>query len=159
MRTLHLMFVAAPVLVTLVVGGCDSSTKTNNNNDAGTNDAGTNDAGTNDAGTISCTDMTGSATPTVGILTMNGGAYGDTTYAYNPTCVLINKGQSVTFTGDYSLHSLERTTQTVATAVNPLPSTPYSGSSPVTFGPFPDSGDFNFYCPIHSFAGTIRVNP
>ena len=142
MKPLNLMFVAGPVLVALVVGGCGSSTKNNN-----------------DAGPIACTDMTGSASPTVGIVAMGGGTYGQVTYAYSPQCVLINRGQSVTFTGNYSLHNLERTTQTVATAANPLPSAPYSGTSPVTFGPFPDAGDFNFYCPIHGFTGTVRVNP
>jgi plastocyanin len=144
MKPANPMFVVASVLVALALGGCGSSTKSNNNNDAGT--------------VAGCTDMTGSPSPTVGIVMMGGGVYG-VTYAYNPTCVLINRGQSVTFTGNYSLHTIERTTQTVAAAANPLPSTPYSGASPVTFGPFPDPGDFNFYCAIHGFSGTVRVNP
>ena len=138
----HLTF-AAPVLAALALAGCSPSS-TNNNNDSGTPGA--------------CTDMTASATPTVGISTTNGGVYGNT-YAFSPGCVQINPGQSVTFTGNYTLHTLERTTQTVATATNPLPSTAYSGPSPVTFGPFPDSGDFGFVCTIHHFTGTVRVNP
>ena len=143
MKRLNLSF-AGPVLVALALGGCGSS-NSSNNNDSGT------------AGT--CTDMTGSANPTVGITMMSGGAYGGITYAFSPTCVQINRAQSLTFTGNYSLHTIERTTQTVASATNPLPSTPYSGASPVTFGPFPDAGDFNFVCTIHHFTGTVRVNP
>jgi plastocyanin len=138
------MMIVASVLVVLAVGGCGSSSNANNN-----------DAGTNAV----CTDMTSSAHPTVGIATMSGGPYGGVTYAFSPTCIRINRAQSVTFTGNYSLHTIERTTQTVAAAANPLPSTPYSGTSPVTFGPFPDAGDFNFYCTIHGFTGTVRVNP
>jgi plastocyanin len=141
MKPLQLMF-TAPVLLALTLGGCGSSTNNNNN----------------DGGPGACTDMTSSANPTVGIFTTGSGIYGG--YAFNPTCVQINRGQSVTFTGNYALHNLQRTTQTVATAANPLPVTPYSdGSTPKTFGPFPDSGDFNFNCPIHGFAGTVRVNP
>jgi plastocyanin len=132
---------AAPLVATLLLAACGTSTS-NNNPDSG-------------PGPTACTDQTG-GTPRVTIIT-TGGAYGG--YAFSPACVQINKGQSVTFTGDYSLHTVERTTQTVAAAANPLPSTPYSGASPVTFGPFPDSGDFNFYCSIHGFSGTVRVNP
>ena len=139
------LMIGASVLVVLAVGGCGSSSNNNNNSDAGTNTV--------------CTDMTNSANPTVGITTMSGGPYGGVSYAFSPTCIRINRAQSVTFTGNYSLHTIERTTQTVATAANPLPSTPYSGTSPVTFGPFRDAGDFNFYCTIHGFSGTVRVNP
>jgi plastocyanin len=145
MKPSSLMFVAASALVVLALSSCGSSNNNNNNNN-------------NDSGTVNaCTDRTGSASPTVGIVTMGGAIYGG--YAFSPMCVQINRGQSVTFTGNYSLHTIERTTQTVATATNPLPSTPYSGPSPVTFGPFPDAGDFNFYCSIHGFTGTVRVNP
>jgi plastocyanin len=143
MNASELMFAAAPVLVAFALASCGSSTS--NNNDAGQNNT--------------CTDMTSSTSPTVGIAKMSGGPYGGYSYAFSPACVRINRGQSVTFTGDYSFHTLEKTTQTVATATNPLPSAPYSGTSPVTFGPFPDAGDFNFTCTIHGFTGTIRVNP
>ena len=132
----------ASVLAALALGGCGNSTGNNGNPDSGTAGA--------------CTDMTASATPTVGIVTTGTGVYGG--YAFSPLCVQINRGQSVTFTGNYSLHTLERTTQTVAGATNPLPATPYSGTSPVVFGPFPDSGDFGFTCTIHHFNGTVRVN-
>jgi len=133
---------AAPVLFALLCGACASSSSNNNNPDSG-------------PGNTACTDQTG-MTPTVTIVT-TGGVYGG--YAFSPSCVQINKGQSVTFTGNYTVHTLERTTQSVAGATNPLPANAYSGVSPVTFGPFPDSGDFNFYCSIHGFAGTVRVNP
>src|SRR5208283_178466 len=143
----HLKFVVpalaalavVPVLAALAFGGCGTSSSNNNPPDSGVS---------------ACTDMTGSATPTVGINTTNGGVYGNT-YSFSPGCVQINPGQSVTFTGNYNLHTLERTTQTVATATNPLPATPYSGPSPVTFGPFPDSGSFGFVCTIHHFTGTV----
>jgi plastocyanin len=142
MKLSHLMLLAPPLVVALTLGSCGTSSNNNNN----------------DAGPGACTDMTGNANPTVGIATTGTGSYGG--YAFTPVCVQINRGQSVTFTGNYSLHNLQRTTQTVATAANPLPATPYSdGSTPKVFGPFPDSGDFNFYCPIHGFAGTVRVNP
>jgi plastocyanin len=145
MKSSNLMHGAVTVLIALALGGCGSSSTNTNPNDAGTDAV--------------CTDMTGSASPTVGISTTGGGPYGGVSYSFSPMCIQINRGQSVTFTGNYSLHTIERTTQTVATATNPLPSTPYSGTSPVTFGPFPDSGDFNFYCSIHGFTGTVRVNP
>ncbi len=142
MRRTNSRFLAAPVLVALLVGACSNSTNPNTNPDSGTNNA--------------CTDLTGVVTPTVTIVS-TGGVYGG--YAFSPTCAQINKGQSVTFTGNYTLHTLERTTQTVAGATNPLPANAYSGASPVMFGPFPDSGDFNFFCTIHGFSGTVRVNP
>lgn len=135
--------IAVAVLVGTTLGACGSST--NNNSDSGTG--------------ATCTDLTGSTTPTVAIVTVSTGPYGGGGYAFSPICVQINRGQSVTFTGNYTLHTLERTTQTVAGATNPLPSTPYSGASPKTFGPFPDAGDFGFVCTIHHFTGTVRVNP
>jgi plastocyanin len=140
---LYNLRIAFAVLGGVVVGACGSSTS--NNSDSGPGGG--------------CTNMAGSTTPTVGIVTMSTGPYGGAGYAFSPTCVQINRGQSVTFTGNYSLHTLERTTQTVAGATNPLPSTPYSGTSPVVFGPFPDAGDFGFVCTIHHFTGTVRVNP
>lgn len=138
----YILRLAIPMLVAVTLSACGSSTY---NSDSGT--------------PVTCTNMAGSATPTVRIATMSSGPYGGSSYAFSPMCVQINRGQSVTFTGDYSLHTLERTTQTVANATNPLPSTPYSGASPVMFGPFPDAGDFNFICTIHQFTGTVRVNP
>ncbi len=141
MKASCLCFSVASLLVVLLLGACSNSSG-NNNPDSG-------------PGNTVCTDQS-AGTPTVTIVSM-GGAYGG--FAFSPGCVEINKGQSVTFTGNYTLHTLERTTQSVAAAANPLPSAPYSGVSPVMFGPFTDSGDFNFYCSVHGFSGTVRVKP
>ncbi len=143
MKPSSLRFRVAPALAALLLAACSSSTGNNNNPDSG-------------PGNNSCTDQTGMQSPTVGIIS-TGGAYGG--YSFSPACVQINKGQSVTFTGNYSLHTLERNGQSVATATNPLPANAYSGTSPVTFGPFPDSGDFGTICTIHGFTGLVRVNP
>lgn len=140
MKPSHLSLAAASVLAFLV-GSC--STSSNNNN--------------NDGGNVgACTDMTGSATPAVTVVG-SGGAY--PSYSFSPACVQINKGQSVTFSANFTLHPIERTTQSVAGAANPLPTTPYSGASPVVYGPFTASGDFGLECTVHLFTGTVRVNP
>jgi plastocyanin len=137
--------------VALVLSACGSTTTSNNNPPLG----------------ASCTDQSASASPLVLMVTTGGmGPYGDTTtYAFNPACVIVAKGQSVTFTGDFTMHTILRSSQTVAAASNPLPAVVYTGPSPATFGPFNDSGDFNYYCTMHGgadgsgMAGIIRVKP
>lgn len=74
---------------------------------------------------------------------------------YLPPCVLISAGQSVTFAGTFNSHPLapgrvEGSTTTPQPG-NPIPATG-SGSTPLEV-PFPDPGDWGYFCDFHFEAG------
>lgn len=79
---------------------------------------------------------------------------------YSPKCILINQGQMVTFSGDFSLHPLRAGTtsnQNAGTAGNPIATTMTGMSASFTFNAV---GTFPFICLNHgamNMVGVVRV--
>ena len=120
-------------------------------NDAGT-DSGGGDAGNDAAGPINgCTtfvDMTADG----GVITGPAGALPS---QYQPNCVHIKTGQSVTWNSDFVSHPLD---PFGGDTPNPIQAT--ASGTTVTFS-FPNAGTFGFHCGIHttSMFGAVQVTP
>ena len=65
---------------------------------------------------------------------------------YEPSCLKVAKGATVTFSGEFGLHPLVRSTMRGTTAGNPIISTPTGASASFTF---PDSGFYAYFCNFH----------
>ena len=85
-------------------------------------------------------------------------------FQYVPRCILINAGQTITFTGAFASHPLVGG-QAIGAFKSPDPSSPIqytsSGTSkPVLFG---SAGTFPFYCDMHGLSyamtGAVFVDP
>jgi plastocyanin len=80
---------------------------------------------------------------------------------YEPSCLQVAKGASVTFLGEFGLHPLVPSTMRGTTSGNPILSTPTGISASFTF---PNSGFYAYFCSFHgtddglSMAGVIWVN-
>jgi plastocyanin len=79
---------------------------------------------------------------------------------YSPKCILIAQGQMVTFSGDFSMHSLRAgttTNQNAGTPGNPITATMSGTSASFTFN---SVGTFPFICLNHGamgMGGVVRV--
>ncbi len=80
-----------------------------------------------------------------------GGAIG---VKYAPACIVIGKGQSVTFTGSFSAHPLQAGTVDDGGA-HPATGSPIQATSTGATATFaiPSAGTFPYYCTIHANAG------
>jgi plastocyanin len=82
-------------------------------------------------------------------------------HAYEPSCLQVAKGATVTFSGEFGLHPLVPSTMRGTTAGNPIISTPTGTSASFTF---PDSGFYAYFCSFHgsddglTMAGVIWAN-
>lgn len=84
-----------------------------------------------------------------------GGTGASSIYTYNPSCMNIAAGQTVTFAGEFISHPLARGTVSDADAGspdNPIPDPPtHDGRSlAVTY---PSAGNFPYYCTQHTAQG------
>jgi plastocyanin len=77
-------------------------------------------------------------------------------FAYSPMCMQIAKGQSVTFSGDFSVHPLEPGVPPGAPSTG-SPNNPIhagSGNSGIAI-PFASAGRYPYYCSQHYAAGMV----
>lgn len=81
------------------------------------------------------------------------------TSAYNPPCVLIEAGQTVTWDGNFGMHPLEGGLFKGGPPQpgNPIP-TVAAGTTPVEVT-FPDAGAWGFFCTAHQppMSGAVYV--
>jgi plastocyanin len=79
-----------------------------------------------------------------------GGSLG---HVYSPKCILINAGQTATFSGSFDTHPLTpgQYMGTGGSTANPIPATA-SGSADLTVT-FPTAGIYPFYCGVHGGSG------
>jgi plastocyanin len=93
-------------------------------------------------------DKTASATTSV--------AFSDTTLVYDPACIRIKVGSSVSWSGNFVAHPLEGGTINGITKTpdptSPIKLTMGMDAGSVTF-PFPNAGNFPYYCTIHGTIG------
>jgi plastocyanin len=91
--------------------------------------------------------------------------FGGAMFAFDPKCMTIAAGQTVTFTGNFSFHPLSRginpTPEGLAagTPGNPIPTTTSGNTISVSF---PRAGTFPYFCALHlsnGMAGVIVVRP
>ena len=140
-------------------GGQDSGGQDATGNDAATTDSGSDatasDSGTDsggDAGLVNgCTtfvDMTADG----GVIT---GPNGPQPSQYQPNCVHIKTGQSVTWNSKFSNHPLQPSGGTT-----PTPITLTNTGTTVTFS-FPNAGTFGYHCQVHPgmMFGAVEVTP
>jgi plastocyanin len=110
----------------------------------------------NGCDSITALDKTASATTTV--------TFSDL-LVYDPACIRIKAGSSVTWSGNFTLHPLEGGTVSGA-AKSPDPASPIklttvADAGSVTFG-FPAAGNFGYYCTVHwgiGMKGAVFVVP
>lgn len=76
-----------------------------------------------------------------------GGAQGN---KYNPACIRIAQGASVTLLGDFASHPLEGGNAGTPDATSPITSTNTGTTATFTFA---DAGSFPYYCTAHFGAG------
>jgi plastocyanin len=115
------------------------------------------------AGFNGCTDTSfvdGTAAPQIDF----GGVGTSGVFDYQPRCLRIPRGQTVTFAGDFSVHPLSPGTSPeqldAGTAGNPIPRFS-TGTAPLAVK-FPAAGEFPYFCEMHyaaGMAGVIRVKP
>ncbi len=98
--------------------------------------------------------VTGTSATTVSF----GGQASSPLFGYAPKCVRITAGESVTFTGDFSVHPVSPGTSPTATtagsASNPIPLQQTGSSLSVTF---PEAGTYPYFCQVHYAAGMSGV--
>jgi plastocyanin len=143
-------------------GGNDSGTPDSGDGDSGTKDSGKADTGTPDSGPKDSGPMGDAA------FMLNGCGDGDfvdksapndsraITWDFNvsPKCILIAKGQTVTWNGTLTTHPLAPFN---GDANNPIMTT--SSGTTVNFT-FANQGNYGFHCNVHaSMQGVVRVKP
>lgn len=90
-----------------------------------------------------------------------GGTMGSGSTAYDPPCLTIAAGQSVTFAGNFTFHPLrpgESRGLALGSANNPIPPTS-SGDATVDVS-FPTAGTYPYFCQVHAaigMRGVVRV--
>ena len=97
-----------------------------------------------------------------GTTTISFGFFGPPSgFAYDPKCLKIDAGITVTFSGDFRAHPLYPSKTRGALDANPIPGIAAGSSGEVVF---PSPGFFAYYCGIHgaiddglAMAGTIWV--
>ncbi len=162
-RALTLVFAAAAFV------GCGESTTTDVQGTDSTSGTDTN-TGTDVQGTdtVQATDTGSTGTPLNGCatfmdLTAAGAnrAIGFAGTAYTPNCITIAVGQSVTFSGDFTMHPLapgrapsRPATDGASSESTPITATPTGTSAMFTFAA---AGDYGFYCQIHESLGMYGV--
>src|SRR5262245_21937690 len=81
-------------------------------------------------------------------------------HTYEPSCLAVANGATVTFSGEFGLHPLVPSTMRGTTSGNPILSTPTGTSASFTF---PDAGFYAYFCSFHgtddglSMAGVVWV--
>jgi plastocyanin len=102
------------------------------------------------AGCTNYIDWTSSTSTTINF----GGAGGNT---YQPNCVKIKSGQSITFAGDFTMHPLAQACGPASVITN--------GTGSSTTFKFSGAGTWGYYCTLHGtasgsgMAGSIQVVP
>ena len=142
-------FMALGLGVVMSCGGDDTNNvPTGAGGTAGTGSGGAGGGGAMLNGCVSATavDKTASATTNVAFSNI----------VYEPACIRIKAGSSVTWSGDFVQHPLEGGTinGTVKTPdpASPIKLTMGADAGSVTFA-FPNAGDFPYYCTIHGTVG------
>lgn len=82
---------------------------------------------------------------------------GATPFSYSPNCIRIAVGQSVAFTGAFSVHPLSpgvHGNPSAAPPGNPIPLTTSGDRAEVAF---PAAGVFPYFCTVHGAAGMTGV--
>jgi plastocyanin len=91
--------------------------------------------------------------------------FGGAMFVFDPKCMTITAGQTVTFTGNFSFHPLTPGINptpgglTAGTPGNPIPATSSGNTVSVSF---PRAGTFPYFCALHlsnGMAGVIVVKP
>ena len=119
-------------------------------------------AGNSDAGFLAVSPCHQQSDYTVGTTTISFGFFGPPSgFAYEPKCLKIAAGVTVTFSGDFRAHPLYPSRTRGAVDTNPIPGVAAGSSREVEFR---DPGFFAYYCGIHgaiddglAMAGTIWV--
>jgi plastocyanin len=81
---------------------------------------------------------------------------------YNPACIRVQEGTSVTFSGDFEVHPLvggKVQGSAIPDPASPIPMTSIGMSVVATF---PKAGDYGFYCANHyasRMMGAVFVDP
>jgi plastocyanin len=106
-----------------------------------------------------CTSATAIDKTAATTVTINFGADGG--ISYEPACVRIKTGTSVTFSGDFMVHPLQGGTAT-GSRLTPDPASPIPATSTgmTATAMFPNAGTFPYYCTMHGsfgMAGAIFV--
>jgi len=70
-------------------------------------------------------------------------------FIYDPKCLAIEAGETVTFSGSFAAHPLYPSTRRGALTGNPIRGTSTGDRTDV---PFPDPGFFAYYCGVHGGA-------
>ena len=82
---------------------------------------------------------------TTGTTTINFGVNGLT---YEPNCLKVPHGTTVTFAGDFQSHPLRKSTMRGDTAANPIVNSGSSTGDSTTVS-FPTPGFYAYYCAFH----------